>query len=290
MFTIYDLRDIIQTAFWGGMLVLILIGWGILKANQARMRFYVAWLIIVPAGFLALVLPSPKEYKAAKERKQRYETGKAIFAERCKNAGEKIYKTVDNVEGVLLLKIPNSNINSDGKNPMWANAALRSETDNGAFINEFFQYKAVPKNNQFLIKLSNKLLLNDDDYIYYKGYNFIDVKKENGRIIRYTGLLNDDFYYMKSEPTLQPNQVARYAISYETNINKEERKYWVAGVTIQIIDTKKNEIIAEKIQYVFDEKQGNTDNGRVPWLYAITCPSSRENKIRFFIDKVLKPN
>lgn len=268
MFTIYDLRDIIQTAFWGGMLVLILIGWGILKANQARMRFYVAWLVIVPAGFLALILPSPKEYREAKERKQRYETAKAIFEQQCKNAGEKIYRTVDNVEGIMLLKVvPKSNYSSadaQARDPMWDNAALRTYDGDG-FIWQFLAlYREV-------------------------GYKYIDVLQENKKdIIRYT----DTDYRPPPIQIVNPKQPSRYAVTFEYNLDPELRKHWIAGTTIQVIDRKNNELMAEKIIYVFEKGLGGRGGGRMPWHFAVDCPNqefSRRHPITHFVTKVIQP-
>ena len=47
----------------------------------------------------------------ADEFKVRYDKAKALFDERCKTAGEKIYRTVENVEGVLLMKVRPEEIN-----------------------------------------------------------------------------------------------------------------------------------------------------------------------------------
>ncbi len=277
MFTIYDLRDIIQTAFWGGMLVLILIGWGILKANQARMRFYVVWLVIVPAGFLALILPSPKEYKAAKERKQRYETGKAIFAERCKNAGEKIYKTVDNVEGIMLLKVrtikPYSSINGASKDAMWESAAAAREPKDMGYIAQF---------------------LNDVSILFSKKtYNYIDVLQDDQSIMRYEGTWSHIDKPLKQ--ITNPKNPARYAVIFEDDVNPENRKYWVAGTTIKIIDLKTNELLGERIVYAFEHGQGSLANARMPWLRAEICPEKPKD-YRWdyfftisFVHKILKP-
>lgn len=273
MFTIYDLRDIIQTAFWGGMLVLILIGWGILKANQARMRFYVAWLIIVPAGFLALILPSPKEYREAKERQQRYETGKAIFAERCKNAGEKIYKTVDNVEGVMLLKVRINQSSRDAvtRNPMWENAAVAHDFENMGYIASFL-------NNHSRVFSDTK-----------KTYHYVDVLQTDQSIIRYEGLWS--YTDKPFKQTLNPKNPVRYAVTFEDDINPKDRKYWIAGTTIKIIDLQTNEILGERKTYAFEHGQGSLANARMPWLRAEQCPNIpiHERYTFLFVHKVLKP-
>lgn len=291
MFTIYDLRDIIQTTFWGGMLVLILIGWGILKANQARMRFYVAWLIIVPAGFLALILPSPKEYREAKERQQRYETAKAIFAEQCKNAGEKIYRTVDNVEGILLLNIVPKRGHADWSNPNWEYAALMQESPKEAYIHDFLRKKRIKINQPTEQDLTVHIPFNANpaDYVFQNGYQFIDVLQDN-KYYRYTVKQMPSRVDFNIKEIKKP---VRYAVKFETHNYPEHRKYWVAGVHFSIIDTLDNTILAEKTIYSFDPKQGAPNYGREPWVNAVYCPyEDYQNSLiqaRFFVDKVLKP-
>ncbi len=265
MFTTYDFYTFVNTAYWGSMLVLILIGWGILKANQARMRFYMAWLVIVSVGFLALILPSPKEYREAKERKERYKQAEAVFKQQCDKASEKIYRTVDNVEGIMLLKVlpeENSFKHSDAHNPMWEDAALQSYAGDG-FIRTFLGHH------------TNGI-----------GYLYIDVLQENQTdVIRYTG----------RRPLIQeknPKNPARYAVTFEQNIDPELRKHWVAGGSIKIIDRKTNEIIAEKTSYVFEKGLGGKSGARMPWMFAVDCPNQpfvRPYPIFKFLINVIKP-
>ena len=47
------------------------------------------------------------------ERAARLAKAEAMLAERCKTAGEKIHRTVDNVEGVLLMKLRPERINRE---------------------------------------------------------------------------------------------------------------------------------------------------------------------------------
>ena len=53
-----------------------------------------------------------REAKRA-ERKAKYDAAKAVFDKQCKKAGEKIYRTVDNVDGITLPTVlSKSNISS----------------------------------------------------------------------------------------------------------------------------------------------------------------------------------
>ena len=69
------------------------------------------------------------KYLRSAEARTRYETAKAIFDERCKQAGEKIYRTTSGVEGITLLNIYPRKPNIEGsynpdRDPMWADATL----------------------------------------------------------------------------------------------------------------------------------------------------------------------
>jgi hypothetical protein len=71
-------------------------------------RLYRILISLLP---LLLVACTSITHPAATERKERAQKAQALFQERCKSAGEKIYRTADNVEGVLLMKLRPSEIN-----------------------------------------------------------------------------------------------------------------------------------------------------------------------------------
>lgn len=279
MFTTYDLSKFIFLSYWGTMLGMIAIALLIIWLKQGQVRHKIvrsiAYVILIPTVFIWILMPSKAERKANQERKQRYETGKAIFAERCKNAGEKIYKTVDDVEGVMLLKVrvPTPNRETLMKNPMWAAAAAAKEFTDLEYIASFLNYRSRIYSN--------------------KTYHHIDVLQSNQSIIRYEGTWN--YIDKPFQETLNPKNPARYAITFEDDVNLEDRKYWVAGTTIKIIDLKTNEILGERTIYAFEHGQGSLANARMPWLRAEICPEKPKNYswdyfyTFLFVHKVLKP-
>ena len=92
-----------------------------------------------------------------------------------------------------------------------------------------------------------------------------------------------------------PSNPARYAVTYENNVNPELRKYWVAGITIKIIDRQTNELLAEKTIFTFESGLGSKATGRDPWVHRpVHCPEllQREtdhNPTQLFAIQVLKP-
>ena len=106
--------------------------------------------------------------------------------------------------------------------------------------------------------------------------------------------------YLKLKKELRTRSAARYGVTWEDLSRKEDRDVWIAGSLLQIIDLQSNQIVAERIGYMFDAGLGNQNGGRAPWALAeqTACPSfdksssgypSKTSKTRAFILNVLKP-
>ena len=247
------------------------------------------WLVPVPVLivlFVFLVIPYflQKERDAQRQqelqqaraeraawRKQYYEPAKARFDQLCQNAGEKIYRTADNVDGILLLKVRGDdekyqdNSYNPLKDQMWENAALPSEFDREEYIGSF---------------------LPDWSGVHY---DYIDVLQKDGSITRYSG-----DWHMTDKPfnqEINPSHPARYAVTYENDVSWENRKHWIAGTTIKIIDTKTNTLMAEKTMYVFVPELGYSkfEQNPNPWGRGERCPreSEFEQQTTSFVKKVL---
>ena len=280
MFTTYDLRHFLEglailfaIGYWGTMLLLLwlLVRFAYKKPKQnagkilsgsltaAAILILFVWMIPKQFG------PSKEEIQAQEEWDRKYKEAEAVFNEQCKTAGEKIYRTVDNVEGIMLLKVvPESPVSADAKtrDPMWDNAALQ-ENEGIRFIGKFLGL--------------------------YGGssYNYVDVLQPNqSDIIRYTG------HHSPLKQSLNPRHPARYAVTFENNVDPKLRRHWVAGATIRVIDRKTNEIIAEKTIYAFEKGLGGTGGARMPWLFAILCNKERltsSEPLSDFVLSILKP-
>ena len=114
-----------------------------------------------------------------------------------------------------------------------------------------------------------------------KRYKYVDVLKlntsihEQHNVTRYTREIPTKKSELKKE--FQIVNPARYAVTYENNIDPELRKYWVAGTTIKIIDRQTDELLAEKTIFAFDPFQGTTSDRGAPWSHrANICLSEKE--------------
>ncbi|NHZ83791.1 hypothetical protein F2P44_31660 [Massilia sp. CCM 8695] len=216
-------------------------------------------------------------------------------------AGEFIYKTVENVEGVYLLKVRPEKIN-------YSEQYLFDDPygrDHGgeAYIRSFL--RGAYRTGVTLPKIL------PPDFPPHIAYEFVDViDPSDGKRYRYKGRVEEPALTKKGylpgykifvhTKELADSPAPRYGVTYDDISTKEDRDFWIAGSSLKIIDLEKNEIIAERIGYFFDSSQGDTSGGRAPWLWATNnaCPSfgsppafgNQSNKAAIFVEKVLSPN
>ena len=285
MFTPSDLGKLIV---WGGLLgiaLVTIIAMAIgFKFTARKNRLWVGLLIAVTVPY-SCISPLVRELKRDQQKaaekeaewRKRYEPAKARFDQLCQNAGEKIYRTADNVDGILLLKVRGddekyqSNRYNPLKDQMWEDAAVESEFDREAYIEEFL----LPYTSSF------------------PRYTYADVLQKNGLVIRYSRQREEQNWVMEQRPTPHPR--ARYAVTYENDISWENRKHWIAGTTIKVIDTKTNELMAEKTMYAFVPELGYSkfEQNPNPWGRGMRCPSGEsefEQRTVTFAIKVLIPS
>lgn len=287
MITLRDITQLIAMLYWGTMLVCALGSIFLCYKAQPKFLKKYPWLLpapglVVAALFFlfpkALVWQEEQENaeKVAEWRK-RYDPAKARFDQLCQNAGEKIYRTADNVDGILLLKVRGddekyqSNRYNPLKDQMWEDAAVESESKRERYIEEF--------------------LLRSN--LSFPRYIYADVLQKDNSIIRYSIYkVNQEWVEDKQ---LNPHPRARYAVTYENDISWENRKHWIAGTTIKIIDTKTNELMAEKTMYAFVPELGYSkfEQNPNPWGRGMRCPAGEsefEQRTVTFAIKVLIPS
>ena len=231
----------------------------------------------------------------------------AMFAERCKNAGEKIYRTVDDVEGIYLLKI----------RPVGTNYGDQFELDD--------PYGHDSSGDMYILNfLRGFYHQRTGDLVpgapLQRGYLYVEaVDPADGLRYRYTPKVEEPWQtnkaYSKGYTRFVFDKVAatgaapRYGVTYDDISTHEERELWIAGSSLKVLDLQTNELIAERVGYMIDVGQGSRAGGRSPWLFAAddACPGFQFNPLRpltqaygggssaqpgqtlIFLEKVLKP-
>lgn len=271
----------------------IAILWGLWRARWSTPVKAVA--LLTAAGFL-VGWPAQHWYERRQVEKAaelRYQTALALFEERCKTAGEKITRTVEGVEGVLLLKLrpkDYSPYKQNATDPYGVD--FDGSSPNGeAYISSFLWGRDV---RGFLIE---KIPATKP------GYRYVDITDPgDGKRYRYTaymgippedvGLRPDPIFLLKRQEATGP--APRYGVTYDDITTPEERAVWIAGGSLKVVDTRTNEVIAERIGYMMDKNLGSKAAGRQPWSHAQhkpgwSCPPHQgSGHTRQFVEQTLK--
>jgi hypothetical protein len=261
-------------------------------------------LVLLLVGLLTACSGHLAETSNSRDPKARLARAEAMFQERCKTAGEKIYRTVEDVEGVFLMKIRPSGVNYGDQ------FALTDPYGNDSTGDTYIK--------TFLIGYHAKSSPPVRGVPPRRGYKYVEaIDPADGKRYRYTGRIDEpwryDSSYSKSYKRFvldrfsAPSPPPHYGVTYDDISTHEEREYWIAGSSLKVIDLKTNEVMAERIGYMMDRGQGNTSGGRSPWFWAAdhACPtfqrnpfypipsghgaSAQSNQTEDFVEKILKP-
>jgi hypothetical protein len=256
-----------------------------------------AWGKVITASVvlaLALILPLQARQEAAQAQvkvdavKARFEKAKALFDERCKTAGEKIYRTVDGVEGIFLMNLRNESSNFSDQYKQNDPYGYSGTGDD--YIKLFIRGRStVPTTIGKIVDSKNIVTYKyaeapSTDGKGFVRYTTITSKEDSERITRNGGGT------VPITKTMVSQRSAKFGIAWSDISTKQDRDNWIAGGLLKIIDLANNEVIAERIGYMFDKGLGNTAGGRSPWAFARdnACPILDEKNFYFF-DRVLKP-
>ncbi len=236
----------------------------------------------VLAGAVAVVTAcgaqSPSQSEARQQANERLARAEAMFKERCQKAGEKIHRTVDNVEGVFLLKIRPKDFAFGSQ--FLHNDPYGYDLGGDGYIESFLRGSFQATHRGTPAPGSPPRI----------GYHYIEaIDPADGKRYRYTGRIEEpwqnDKRYLKgyerfvTNKVLAPGKPPRYGVTYDDLSTREEREYWIAGSSLRVIDLETNEVIAERIGYMMDRGQGSRAGDRQPWLLAAAnaCPTFQRN-------------
>ena len=246
--------------------------------------------------------------------------GRALFEEKCRTvAGEKIYRTVRNVEGITLLRIRPVRGDRELSDLMWPGAAFAREASGDEYIVTFLGYEhssspeGKPVNSQYRGYIGTDYQPNNASNL--PGYRFVDVvNAADGRRYRYTGSqevvgkkditapgvkaalqanpnydLNVYGYRLRTQPVTGGSP--RYAVTFEDHVIAAERAVGVASSTITVIDLETRELLGELTRYAWTPTPSSPINP-TPWLTAYRCPDHAVGTgaaTRKFVDQILVP-
>ena len=248
---------------------------------------------------------------------ERQATARAMWTERCKTSGERIHKVIEDVDGIFLMKIRDTN-NFDEQFTL--DDPYGHDYTNNAYILNFLRGFYHQNSQKFFPGSPPRM-----------GYRFVEaIDPKDAVRYRYTAATkairkkditapgvqfelkrdpgyNLNVYDFVLDKTPATGPAPRYGVTYDDLSTRQEREYWIAGSSLKVVDLQTNEVIAERIGYMVDWAQGSRAGGRSPWLFAAdnACPNFQRNPLQpiprpaataqraqtlDFVEKVLKPN
>lgn len=279
---------------WLLVICVLLAAWGLPKTKRGK-------AVAVATTLGALLMFPGRQILEMRQQESSARTKVADaerrFQERCKTAGEFIYSSVENVEGVLVMKERAKEYNHGEQ--------FRMDDPYG------FDVSGDGYIENFLKDRNEKGSLVHDGI--KRGYRYVDViNPTDGKRYRFTGRVDQPFLrdpnYAKwvrefvLDKALTTEPAPRYGVTYDDISTREDREYWIAGSSLRVIDLQTNEIMAERIGYMMDPGQGATGQGgsHSNWERARrhACPAFPATsdghpftgyQSRDFVEKVVKP-
>jgi len=266
----------IGVLYW--VLAIGTVGLAIWKGKTWQRKTLWAGIAVMAFGFLPgkLVIEQARRDAFARE-------AWAHFKRLCdEKSGEKIYKTYTGVKSVRVVRALPPATEKDLYDQFWYGDPYSNATPH------------EKRGESAALKLASP-----SDPIAYdqigRGFDFVEsvMPANDGKEQR-----NVKLYYPKGARDHVEDPVERtvsqFAISWEDISTPEDRRYWVAGSRLRVIDLTDNSTIAERVGYVIESGFGSKSGQRRPWLASrgqnTTCPALRNGTFedRWFILKVLK--
>ncbi|MBW8830728.1 MAG: hypothetical protein JF606_15115 [Burkholderiales bacterium] len=258
--------------------------------------------VTVLAAFIYPVVTHVHEKRQQHDdAKAKLDAAMALFQERCKTAGEKITRTVENVDGIVWMKWRPAEVNLSDQ-----------FTPNDPYGHDCYGDECIKR----LLRVTKGSELNPGEAKWHtKGYRFVEtIDPVDGKRYRYAGVmklhprwteqaiarekalsgkgLEPSDYPFSLERELITNFTARYGITWGDLSTHGDREYWVAGSSLRAIDLKSNEVMAERVGYMIDRAQGSRPEYRSLWAIArdTACPPINSEKTTWtFSMKVIQP-
>ncbi len=282
--------------------------------NRAYL-FVVAGYFILAIVVLSLILLTVSRGLFARPDQSQQTAAQRLFDMRCAGAGEFIYRTAANVDGVFLLKLREKRSSFSEQFSM--DDPYGSDLSGDGYIKSFLKGKYENSGRPDLAARAYSFVevfdLKDGKQYRYSGYRKIVGRQEATAPNVKINLRNDPNYDLN----IYENALSRvgiksprsnYGVTYADISTVEDRRNWIAGSRLQVIELSTKSVIAERIGYMMDPGQGETGGGRSPWLQAAgyACPgftgdgrrtyglpgamSLQINQTIRFVGKVLKPS
>lgn len=284
--------------YWLLALAAAAFGYWLPKRLWAKLACTVAVLV---AFVYPVVTHVQQKHQQHDEAKAKLDAAMALFQERCKSAGEKISRTVENVDGIVWMKWRPNEVNHSEQFKL-----------NDPYGHDCYGDECIKR----LLRVTRGAELDPEEAKpYAKGYRFVEtIDPGDGMKYRYVGVIKairqrtpdqieqykknagrdpgPDVYGFGLEREAIQQFTARYGVTWDDISTHEDREQWLAGGALRAIDLQTNEVIAERVGYLIDRGLGSQPQYRSLWAQArgTACPAITSERTTWtFATKVMQP-
>lgn len=127
-----------------------------------------------------------------------------------------------------------------------------------------------------------------------RGLDFVEIRYEVAGEVRYERISRPPSSNLPASVENIDRPVSRFGVSWEDISTPDDRKYWVAGSRLRVIDFADNSVVGERIGYLIEAGFGSKVGQRRPWLASrgpgTTCPPVLGDYAdQQFVTKVVAP-
>lgn len=194
--------------------------------------------------------------------------GREYFQERCKLAGEKVFKPLTKERGIEILRMRRRVDSMD----QWSREDPYGDGSAGtSYIENFIRWRDAKGR----LSSTNPVA---------PGFDYVDVNEPGVGRVRYTAAYpslvsewaspGDVRFEALAAPATGAR--AKYGVTFEDVSTVEDRRRWIAGATLRLVELATGEVVAERTGFMMDPHNGaGVHNGRQPWVFApeVACPA-----------------
>lgn len=280
----------------------------------------IALAVVISLTACAGALPPPPN-PVADAQQRLLNQAQATYEEKCRTlAGEKIYKTVQDVDGLLLMKVRPARGAKEWADLMWPGAAFARESTADEYITTFLGYefgvgdprtgkpmRVSPRSRGYIsssfgdgaipgYRWVEAIDPKDAQRYRYRGSEKVVGKKDiTAPNVQAALKANPNYdlnvYRWVLEKSAAVGPMPRYGVTYEDHVIPEDRALGIASSTVKVIDLKTQEVLGEMTRYAWTRGGASTANPS-PWLTAYRCPDhavGTDAATRKFVDQILIP-
>lgn len=262
--------------YWGAA-----IGLAYFVMSGFKKKFVVPGLVVIALAFGYLPFTIYQETKA---REEYAKAAWAHFTKLCtEKAGIKVYKTVKDVESVLITK-PRPTVSADERE----------------LFDQFWrgdQYGGIERGDDPTIGLVSSLLWdrNRDGGVSAssstdRGFPRVELKSD----INYLVYLAD-YAEKKIQKTSVKAPSSKYSLDWQDLSTPEDQRFWISASRWWITDIATGQLLGERFGFAIEPGFGLKSGARSPWFASQSertfCPGPGYRQVdnRFFVKQVLTP-